>query len=74
MKKKLYSTNEWKGYGDSYYHNEYYQEGEKVNKYKCGRSKTFDGKENEWGEDKKLVDSWEKEDSTMPSWLKKLIK
>ena len=73
--KTIYTTREWKGYGkQNYYWNEYSQEGKNVNKYRCHRQKTFDGKENSWNEDKQLETSWKKGDSDMPDWLKNFIK
>ncbi len=70
----IYTTREWKGYGKhDYYWNEYRDEGDKVVKYKCSRSKFFDGKENEWYTEERVVDSWDKDDPNMPSWLKKYL-
>ena len=74
MKKNLYTTNEWKGYGkQNYYHNEYRQDGDVIEKVKCHRQKFFDGNENNWDTDEKVVDSWNVNDSNLPEWLKKLI-
>ncbi len=76
-KKTVYSTNEWnsgRGSSKSYTHNEYYDEGDKVTKYKVTRSKVFDGKENEWRTNETFQDSWDKNDSSMPDWLKNKVK
>ena len=72
--KTIYSTNEWKGYGKEYYHNEYRIEGEKVVKYQCRRAKFFDGAENNTEVDEKVKDSWGIDDEKMPEWLKKICK
>ncbi|MBQ6152987.1 MAG: hypothetical protein IJJ15_04490 [Ruminococcus sp.] len=72
--KTLYTTNEYKGYGkQNYYHNEYRIDGDMVTKHKCHRQKIFDGKENNWETDEKVVESWNKNDSALPKWLRKLL-
>lgn len=72
--KKIYETQEWKGNGkQNYYHNEYRTDGDKVYKVKCNRRKFFDGKENNWETSEKVTDRWEKSDSNLPDWLKKLL-
>lgn len=68
--KTVYVTNEWKGFGKSYYHNEYRDEGDSVAKYKVGRVKVFDGDESDWNTTETLIDSWDKTDEAMPDWLK----
>ena len=70
----IYETREWKGFGkQNYYWNEYRLEGDTVYKYKCNRHKFFDGHENEWVETKNIVQSWDKNDESMPDWLKERI-
>lgn len=70
----IYTTNEWKGYGkQSYYWNEYRLEGGLVSMYKCHRYKFFDGYENNWETDEKLIVSWEIDDPRMPAWLRQYI-
>lgn len=69
----IYTTNEWKGHGKSYYWNEYRLEDETVVKYKCSRHKFFDGHENTWEEDEHVVDSWDIDDEAMPEWLRNYL-
>ncbi len=72
--KTLYTTNEYKGYGkQNYYHNEYRIDGDMVTKHKSRRQKIFDGKVNNWETDEKWVESWNKNDSALPKWLRKLL-
>lgn len=72
--KTIYKTREWKGSGKhDYYHNEYRVEGDEVTEYKCHRSKFFDGNENNWSTEEKIVDSWNVDDSNIPDWLKKYL-
>lgn len=71
----IYTTNEWKGYGkQNYYWNEYRLKGNTVEKYKCHRQKFFDGKENVWGKEEHLEESWDINSKGMPTWLNKYIK
>ena len=70
----IYKTNEWKGSGrQNYYWNEYRLENGTVYKYKCHRSKFFDGEENTWSREEEIVDSWNVGDSDMPAWLKQYL-
>ena len=72
--KKVYTTNEWKGYGkQNYYWNEYETDGTTVTKVKCNRHKSFDGKESNWVESKAEEASWDINDPNMPSWLNKYL-
>ena len=70
----IYVTNEWKGYGkhDRYW-NEYRLEGNEVCKYKCFRTKFFDGYENTKDYEETFVESWDINDPDMPDWLKEYI-
>lgn len=70
MAKKIYETKEWKGIGkQNYFHNEYRQDGDTIEKIKCHDFKSFDGHENEWVHEERVIDSWTKGDSDMPDWL-----
>ena len=71
----IYTTNEWNGHGkQNYFWNEYRQEGTTVQKYKCHRYKYFDGDENNWEKDERLVESWNISDPSMPEWLRKHVR
>jgi hypothetical protein len=68
----IYTTQEQK-HGNTYYWNEYVLEGDTVVKYKCYRSKHFDGYENEWSEGREEADAWDLDDPSMPEWLRSYI-
>ncbi len=71
----IYRTNEWKGYGkQNYYWNEYRQEGGEICKYKCHRSKFFDGRESNWNTEETLEITWRIDDSNLPEWLRRYVK
>ena len=71
----IYTTNEWKGHGkQNYYWNEYRQDGDKVEKYKCNRHKFFDGQESNWERNERKEASWKTNDPHMPDWLHKYMK
>ena len=70
----IYSTKEYKGYGDqNYYHNEYRLEGDEVVKYSCNRHKVFDGQESIWQEREKRIKAWKLDALDMPEWLREAI-
>jgi len=70
---KLYETREWKGYGKSCFWNEYWLKDNVITKFKCSRTKFFDGKENVWSTGKKVMESWKIGSSIIPEWLKKIV-
>ena len=71
----IYRTGSWDGYGKhDYYWNEYRLEGDTVVKYTCHKQKVFDGKENNWEEEEKVVGSWGINDPDLPDWLKQYVK
>ena len=72
--KTLYITKEQPVYGkQNYCWNEYRLENDKVVKHSCHRQKIFDGDENEWHENDKVVNSWSTDDPNMPEWLRKYL-
>ncbi len=73
--KRIYKTkNEWSGYNKhSYYHNEYYQDGNEIIQFLCSRVKIFDGHENEWREGKKESNRWKIGDPLLPEWIRKYL-
>lgn len=70
----IYETNEIKGYKDYRYTYRYYLEGNIILRYKHIEVKIFDGKENAWSEEDKLINTWSKSDPNLPTWLKNKIK
>ena len=74
MSKNIYTTKEYKGYGkQNYYWNEYRQNDDQVEKVKCHRQKSFNGKESNWDYEENIVDSWKTNDSSLPNWLSKYL-
>lgn len=72
MSSVVYTTNEWDGYGkQSRYYSQYRLEGDTVVKYNRHEFKHFDGKENSWEMEERVVDSWALGDPNMPEWLNK---
>lgn len=72
--RKIYTTNEWNGYGkQNYYWNEYWEDGDTVYKFKCHRQKFFNGDENEWYKEQQKSDSWDIDDPALPEWLTKYL-
>lgn len=74
MKMTIYITREQKGHGKhEYYWNEYRLEEGVIVKYRCYRRKFFDGNENTWDEDEKVLESWTIDNPNMPEWLRQYI-
>lgn len=72
--KTIYSTNSWKGGSkNSSYRYRYDDEGDEIVKYKEHNYKYFDGDENVRESKDTKVDSWAKDDPSMPDWLKDKI-
>ncbi len=74
--KTVYTTNSYKGYHkhDSYnYKYNLDEDNKEIHKVKCSRFKFFDGHENNWETDEKVVDTWKIDDPSMPDWLHKYI-
>ncbi len=66
----IYKTNEWSGYGkQNYFWHEYRLEDRNVVKFKCNRRKFFDGDENTWVEKEEVIESWNRDDASLPAWL-----
>jgi hypothetical protein len=71
----LYRTQEYLGYSkNDYYWNEYRLEEERVVKYKCHLQKNSEDGKNEWREEESVIESWNKNDSNIPDWLKIYLK
>ncbi|KYP19810.1 hypothetical protein [Streptococcus parauberis] len=72
--KLIYRTQQYDGYGKhNYYWNEYRQDRNEIIKFKCNKQKFFDGRENNWEESEKKVQSWNIDDPNIPEWLKNYI-
>ena len=72
--KLLHRTNSWSGQQKhSSYWNEYRQEGDIIQKVKCGRFKSFDGDENTWHNSERVTETWSIDDLSLPDWLKSKI-
>lgn len=70
----IYKTNQWDGYGkQNYYWHEYRLEDDEVVKYKCHNFKFFDGDENNWEYEERVVASWKTDDPNLPEWLHKYL-
>lgn len=72
--RKIYETNEYKGYGkQNYYWYKYVLDGDTVIKYKCHRFKHFDGDESNWEYDENEETSWNVDSSSLPDWIRNYL-
>lgn len=70
----IYITEKWSGFGkQNYYWHEYRYEAPEINLFKCHKWKIFDGNENSWMEDEKLIETWTAQDPNMPEWLRQYL-